>query len=558
MAMASKRSADDFSRVDRVSKRPRNDSVFRPAKVSSSGIDQTYGQRGAFDLNDLSTVSAGDSDLDCEDDAAALAYLRSVRFQAAKIPHVLAAKKAGPQLPPQITSETPGTTGSTSIKEEDKSDEEEIDRSIYYNGKGDFRGYYEDGAYVAYPDGHFDGESEEEYDEENEDNYQAGEDAGEELESNDAYSPDSSDGGPHNSSAEEISTAYFTSLTNQYTALRNLLQTEPPESAKASLPQSSPTDVAVFGPLRGTFNEWSNRLRGTDPLPAQVASMHKDSVIRLIRVLLGGKFLRKNHELRERTSRWIWALLARFPDQGELDYQEIGWIRELGKRAVLLMVRPAEHDALKEQYYVGGSGSSNLGDGEAHVDEGIDEELSQPDFEVEGADSGLKDGKTDNTAERRDTIGKEIKTPASRVSDALDEDVEMQLDTDQEEDGEIPEGPTTQASEPNHQAPETDMEKARARLLAQLNAAEEAVEPDLVDEQKKPDPPSSPSRDPNLRSTTAAQQEKQRRSKINERATLNMILTVAGEFYGQRDLLEFRDPFGGLLLESESESDSDE
>lgn len=39
------------------------------------------------------------------------------------------------------------------------------------------------------------------------------------------------------------------------------------------------------------------------------------------------------------------------------------------------------------------------------------------------------------------------------------------------------------------------------------------------------------------------------RAKANVRATLNMILTVAGEFYGQRDLLEFRDPFGRVLEE---------
>lgn len=36
------------------------------------------------------------------------------------------------------------------------------------------------------------------------------------------------------------------------------------------------------------------------------------------------------------------------------------------------------------------------------------------------------------------------------------------------------------------------------------------------------------------------------RLRMNMRATLNMILTVAGEFYGQRDLLEFREPFVGM------------
>jgi hypothetical protein len=34
--------------------------------------------------------------------------------------------------------------------------------------------------------------------------------------------------------------------------------------------------------------------------------------------------------------------------------------------------------------------------------------------------------------------------------------------------------------------------------------------------------------------------------KFNMRTTVNMILTVAGEFYGQRDLLQFRAPFAEL------------
>ncbi|EQK99500.1 v-snare [Ophiocordyceps sinensis CO18] len=36
------------------------------------------------------------------------------------------------------------------------------------------------------------------------------------------------------------------------------------------------------------------------------------------------------------------------------------------------------------------------------------------------------------------------------------------------------------------------------------------------------------------------------RLRMNMRATLNMVLTVAGDFYGQRDLLQFREPFVGI------------
>lgn len=88
----------------------------------------------------------------------------------------------------------------------------------------------------------------------------------------------------------------------------------------------------------------------------------------------------------------------------------------------------------------------------------------------------------------------------------------MDIESDSEaEDGEI--------------APEVtqDLEQVRARLLASL---EDAEAPDAQEEADK----------------EAAKQ----RSRANLRATLNMILTVAGEFYGQRDLLEFREPFVGM------------
>lgn len=69
--MASKRTAED----DTESRAPRN-KRHKPTRT-----DPTSGQRGAFgDLGSATTTApTGDSDLDCEDDSEALAYLRSVR-----------------------------------------------------------------------------------------------------------------------------------------------------------------------------------------------------------------------------------------------------------------------------------------------------------------------------------------------------------------------------------------------------------------------------------------------------------------------------------------------
>ncbi|GAW26071.1 putative aspartyl-tRNA synthetase protein [Rosellinia necatrix] len=154
----------------------------------------------------------------------------------------------------------------------------------------------------------------------------------------------------------------------------------------------------------------------------------------------------------------------------------------------------------------------------------------------------------------------------------------MQLDSDME-DGEVVDGPPS----PPHSDSVTDLETARARLLAQLNG-------DTADggaaEHHQDSVPATPATQlaPTSQPTTAQDLAQQNvpptsvvegweaqgeyvmsgdeeededdvdhkrycepdRALVNERATLNMILTVAGEFYGQRDLLEFRDPFGGL------------
>jgi predicted DNA binding CopG/RHH family protein len=87
---------------------------------------------------------------------------------------------------------------------------------------------------------------------------------------------------------------------------------------------------------------------------------------------------------------------------------------------------------------------------------------------------------------------------------------------------------------------EADIAAAKARLLARLeeNQQEEEQEPsgeaDADDLQQ------------NEASGGDGTTFDEARARVNMRATLNMILTVAGEFYGQRDLLEFRDPFPAL------------
>ncbi|KAK8122095.1 hypothetical protein PG984_010765 [Apiospora sp. TS-2023a] len=548
--MSSKRQAEDNPSRS-TSKRPR-----QSTNKHSSQVDQTYGQRTAFgDLRDPTIPN--DDDLEWEDETDALAYLMSVRKEAHGIPNLLVASKPiGPS-------------------------NESVDRSIYADGKGDFRGFYQDGAYTALPDEYYD---EDEYDETEE----AEATTADGLNTEDAadgdydeeYSDDASLGRPRNSNIDEIHEAYYGSLKRQYLNLRQMLHSTPPDSLVASLPSDNPTEVDNFGASPDAFRQWTGRVMNTDPLPAQLASMHKDGVIRLLRIILTGKFFRKGQELHERTSRWLWALLARLPDKGELYYQEIGWIRELGKRAVLFMVSLAEAEILHQDYDVRGTKDSDEGDGlDIEVDENLDDVSSEPasvdDTPSERDDNpptdqvmenGAVTGNQDN-GQASDKAAESLATPAPVKEEPSPQaaepqvpegtadnatspsDVEMQIDSDMDE------GEVSAVSQPKIESTTADVEMAKSKLLAQLGGLDGTADDGEVEEPRATEPIEPEVKEESsefaesLVDSEDIEDEEVARAKANVRTTLNMILTVAGEFYGQRDLLEFRDPFGRISEE---------
>ncbi|KAK7985258.1 hypothetical protein PG996_005501 [Apiospora saccharicola] len=552
--MSSKRQAEDNPSRS-TSKRPR-----QSTNKHSSQVDQTYGQRTAFgDLRDPTIPN--DDDLEWEDETDALAYLMSVRKEAHGIPNLLVASKPiGPS-------------------------NESVDRSIYADGKGDFRGFYQDGAYTALPDEYYD---EEEYDETEEAEATTADGLKTEDVTNgdydEEYSDDASLGRPRNSNIDEIHEAYYGSLKRQYLNLRQMLHSTPPDSLVASLPSDNPTEVDNFGASPDAFRQWTGRVMNTDPLPAQIASIHKDGVIRLLRIILTGKFLRKGQELHERTSRWLWALLARLPDKGELYYQEIGWIRELGKRAVLFMVSLAEAEILHQDYDVRGTKDSDDGDGlDIEVDENLDDVSSEPasvdDTPPEREDNppidkvmqdGDATGEQDN-GQASDKAVESLATPAPvkkesspqatepQVPEGTTDNATSQSDVEMQIDSDMDEGEVSAVSQPKIESTTADVEMAKSKLLAQLGGLNgtaddgEVEEPRLHEEATEPIEPEvkeeSSEFAESLVDSEDIEDEEVARAKANVRTTLNMILTVAGEFYGQRDLLEFRDPFGRISEE---------
>lgn len=421
------------------------------------------------------------------------------------IPHLLSAPKAGPQLPPKLREKQDISYDDDHVN--DDIPDSPMDRSIYHDGVGDSRGYYHDGAYTAMPDLQ---------DDQNDTN---GEDITAEAAAEEARKA-------------RVCEALYGSIISRFESMRAIVHQEPPDDALLELSSDHGFEVNPFGSSKGgqkSYTTWSWRLRNTDPQPAQIAAMDRTAAFRLIRVILSDiRMLKRGHDITERTSAWLWALLAKLPDAGELDYTDVGVVRDLGKRAVLMMTSLAHMTALREQVELGqhdrhdedagSDAAAPLNEGEVEDYEG-EEEMNGATQDSSGATNDHNDD-TDIAATNGDA---EAVVPAQSALDAegASEDEPMDLEDGELDEGEVADD-TARADDGSG-----DLEAIKARLLGDLEPPIN-IEPEI-----------GPSEHDDWEAAKL-------RSRMNMRMTLNMILTVAGEFYGQRDLLEFRDPFRGM------------
>ncbi|KAG5994805.1 hypothetical protein E4U54_003029 [Claviceps lovelessii] len=503
--MASKRELQDLDHeepAEPVSKRAKRQTGATPRhQHQNSSIDPTWGQKYVFSsLEDATTIPYGEES-DFEDDFDAMAYLQSVRKEAYNIPHLLVAPKVqiGPRLP-------------TDAQNDDQFDVEDSygATSVPYTREV-MQGYYDDGAYTAMPD--------EDWKVDIDDDGQVDADAEAEAR------------------VERLHESYYASIMKRYCRLRQLLHSKRPADWAKRLSSTQVTPAAAFVHNSKTNKVWAKLIRNNDPHPLQLALMSKETVFEVLQILMGGTFLRRGRTVSERTSQWIWGLLARLPDRGELSHTEVGCIRDFGRHAVLLGVSLEQMAIMRD----------TLLDGELGVHEGIDADSND-----ENAQS-MEDGETDLDAKDvRIRNGREDGQPSMgdedercRTDDGLNKEKDGETGQDkkgekgqeeEEEDGEIqeqsPNGDDVamdmdSGSEDGETHDEdVDLEAAKSGLLARLDEALDAEHP--------------------LEENEEAQAQARLQLRMNMRATLSMILTIAGEFYGQRDLLDFRNPFIGL------------
>jgi hypothetical protein len=351
-------------------------------------------------------------------------------------------------------------------------------REIYEDGVGDFRGYYEDGAYIAAQ----------------------------------AF-PDSSDIIDEEADIDP-QLAYFDSILARYESLKGYLQQTPPTNAVKNLDEDHPTHVAALNPYMAKW--WIYKLKTCEPLPAQIASMNKKSVFRLIGLLTQGTLLKRGREIEVGVSQWAWALLARLPDRGELNSEEIGIIRELGKKAVLVGMGLRNVKSWEE-------GMKEVEEGfDAGLEEKIEEMVDtinedeiylDPDDELDEGDDveyAEETGLVNATSNDNPILEVNCNPTANCNGDhPAAEDAEKQIEQ------ELASGDTSVSAE--------NLADAKIRILSGL--VQEIPEHSVNIEPE----------------VTATEESPETKSPLwNTRATVDMIITVAGEIYGQRDLLEFR------------------
>jgi hypothetical protein len=351
---------------------------------------------------------------------------------------------------------------------------EEASFEVYDNGR-DHRAFYGDGAYYA-------------TDENREPNYEDAE------------------------SSYDKNIMYFDSILTRFEELQARLSQIPPPEAINNLDEDHPTDV---GPLNTTLVRWWRwKMRTIEPLPTQIACMNKGTVLRLLGLLSGGNVLQRGKKIELGLSRWVWGLLAKLPDRGELNSEEIGVIRELGKKAVLVGLGLKEDTTTKDGIdELGSSLEEDEGD-EAAVgvinDAVIDLGDDDLDFDATENEIGGKSGQTPPSGSGQKDLTTEV-LPSSNIipaTTAIEPSIVEQMET-----GEISKLPSPAVLT---SIKANDLAATKARILNALNAPESGDRAKQVEAPNMEDP------------------------QWNTKATVDMILTVAGEIYGQRDLLDFR------------------
>ncbi len=314
--------------------------------------------------------------------------------------------------------------------------------------------------------------------------------------------------------------AYYTALHTRFSTLSSHLQHPPPLPANRVL-----NTPAGFN----TGKEWRNKILRTQPKMGILALLQQETVIRGLEVLedlLTAGNLRK--EGGRNIGAWAWGLLARCRELGTMGSEEVGVVRRVGKRGVQLLRRMRAGEVVEvEDVRDRGEG---VDDSEGEDDD-VDVRLAhmKPDEVEDVRDRG--EGDDDSEGEEDETNIPVAQTKPDEVVDEEEDDAISNAPIPPITS--LPENSSHLRSPPAEGNVDSALAEARARMLASLNSTDEKQEVihDTEDQQQQ------------QQQDSVTKGESGREGAVDEEgihATLDMIVTIVGEVYGQRDLLDGR------------------
>ncbi|KAK4871308.1 hypothetical protein LT330_000545 [Penicillium expansum] len=307
--------------------------------------------------------------------------------------------------------------------------------------------------------------------------------------------------------------SYNNLLRHRFLLLRSTLRCSPPAGAINTLDNDHP--ISLPRKAGSAHKIWRRLLVTVEPRMVQLASMDMDSVLEVLEILarMMSDVVRGDDTQRvRRIGAWAWGLLGKCREVGQLSTREVGVVRNLGKRAatILRKVQELEMDEYEEEV-----DSSVVDPPKEETQQGnlIEDKKDTKEEVQQGSTVQDKEATKQETQPEPTAQGEEETKEEAR----LEPIVQSEEKSNQEELAEPTEA--QDSSMPDASLEESDLEAAKARLQARLqNNSDSAETPASCDEEEEEDDWS-----------------------IQTHALLDMIITVVGEFFGQRDLLQERE-----------------
>lgn len=131
---------------------------------------------------------------------------------------------------------------------------------------------------------------------------------------------------------------YYKSLLTQFRVVKATLNCIPPlveiEKLTSDYPISFPSGSKI------ARQQWEEQILSKDPHPVQIACMDFDSLTELLKFLKRKLIIllrTSDDETRTRLATWIWSLLGKYRNIGELSSEEVGELRDLGQKAARML-----------------------------------------------------------------------------------------------------------------------------------------------------------------------------------------------------------------------------